>query len=107
MNDNTKHQIRLGPPWVVTPAATGTRHARKFGAPRTLDATERLWLVCALVPGAHCVVLNGIALGAGEVAGPFVADITDSVHRRNEIVFEVSDSEALGPVVLEIRSATL
>lgn len=107
MNDNTKHQIRLGPPWVVAPANAGARHARKFGAPRTLDATERLWLVCALVPGAHSVVLNGIGIGTSEVAGPFATDITDQVRPRNEIVFEVSDSGALGPVVLEIRSATL
>jgi hypothetical protein len=102
------HSIRLGSPWVVTPLGDGgATHARKFGAPRALGAGERVWLVCARVPGAHTVSLNGQLLGALDAEGPFAADITDSLRARNEITFAVSGSEPLGPVALEIRSAAL
>lgn len=101
------HTIRLGPPWAVTPTATGATHARKFGAPRALGAGERVWLVCARVPGAAAVALNGAPVGALPEAGPFAADVTDALAPRNEISFVVYSSEPLGPVALEIRSAAL
>lgn len=101
------HTIRLGPPWVITPVAGGAVHARKFGAPRTLDANERVWLVCERVPGAATVSLNGAPLGTLADAGPFAADVTDALRARNEIAFAVTGSEPLGPVALEIRSASV
>ena len=104
---DSMHTIRLGPPWSATATDTGTVHARKFGTPRALGASERVWLVCARVPGAAAVSLNGEQLGALTEAGPFAADITDALRARNEISFTVSNSEPLGPVALEIRSAEL
>jgi hypothetical protein len=101
------HTIRLGPPWSVAPTAGGALHARKFGAPRALGASERVWLVCARVPGAATVALNGAPVGQLAEAGPFAADITDALAPRNEIAFAVNGAEPLGPVALEIRSAAL
>lgn len=97
------HTIRLGPPWTVTTADAGARHARKFGRPRTLDADERLWLVCDHVPGPAEVHLNGTLVGAIE-GGPFAADITAHLLPRNEVVFAVP-AGALGAVALEVRPA--
>lgn len=97
------HTIRLGPPWTVTTTETGTRHARKFGRPRTLDADERLWLVCDHVPGPAEVHLNGAIVGTIE-GGPFATDITAHLLPRNEVVFTVS-GVALGAVALEVRPA--
>lgn len=101
------HTIRLGPPWSVTPVAGGAVHARRFGAPRAIGANERVWLVCARVPGAATVSLNGTALGALAEPGPFAADVTPALAPRNEIAFAVTGSEPLGPVALEIRSASV
>ena len=36
-----------------------TRHVRKFGQPRTADPQERVWVVCAMVPGPAVVTVNG------------------------------------------------
>jgi hypothetical protein len=94
------HTIRLGPPWSVTPVAGGAVHARRFGAPRALGANER-------VPGAATVSLNGTALGALAEPGPFAADVTPALAPRYEIAFAVTGSEPLGPVALEIRSASV
>lgn len=100
------HTIRLGPPWEVSAASSGgTRHARKFGRPRTLDATERVWLVCAHVPGAAEVTVNGASLGAVGSAGPFAADVTSLLAPRNEVAFVVASEAPLGAVALEIRAA--
>jgi hypothetical protein len=98
------HSIRLGPPWQREVVAGGTRHARKFGSPRTLDAAERLWLVCEHVPGPAEVSLNGTRLAAPAGAGPFAADITPLLRPRNEVVFIVSSDAPLGAVVLEVRT---
>jgi hypothetical protein len=98
------HKIRLGPPWYTSATDAGTRHARKFGAPRTLDPNERLWLVCEHVPAAFQVTVNGAGVGAGE-AGPFAADITSFLKPRNEVAFAVASGETLGPVALEVRPA--
>ena len=99
------HRIRLGPPWQLTPADGGTRHARKFGRPRTLDATERLWLVCERVPGAGEVRVNGTLVASPDAPGPFVTDITPLLLPRNEVVFAVASDEPLGAVALELRPA--
>ncbi len=99
------HQIRLGPPWQVTAGDGGTRHARKFGRPRTLDANERLWLVCAHVPGPVEVHVNGTRVGGSDAPGPFAADVTARLNPRNEAVFTVASAAPLGAVALEIRPA--
>ncbi len=97
------HSIRLGPPWQVAAVDGGTRHARKFGRPRTLDANERLWLVCAHVPGPVEVRVNGACVGTADAPGPFVADVTALLGQRNEVAFVVSSAEPLGGVALEVR----
>lgn len=97
------HCIRLGPPWQTSATDAGTRHARKFGSPRALDANERLWLVCEHVPGAAEVRVNGTLIGSPGAAGPFAADVTSLLRPRNEVVFAVASTEPLGPVALQVR----
>jgi hypothetical protein len=99
------HQIRLGPPWQVTATDTGARHERKFGHPRTLDADERLWLVCEHVPGAVEVRVNEATVGKSDTAGPFAVDITPLLLARNAVSFVVESPAALGAVALEVRPA--
>lgn len=99
------HSIRLGSPWQTTATGAGTRHARKFGRPRTLDADERLWLVCDHVPGAAEVLVNATVVGTPDTAGPFAADVTSLLQPRNEVVFAVTADGPLGPVALEVRRA--
>gem|GEM_PF-989083 len=99
------HSIRLGPPWQMTTTAENTQHTRKFGRPRTLDTNERLWLVCEFVPGQAEVRLNGTVVGNVEAAGPSAMDITALLQPRNEVTFAVNSGDALGLVVLEVRSA--
>jgi hypothetical protein len=89
------HTIRLGEPWERTELGDGrTRHRRRFGRPRTLDATERLWLACDRPVSA---VVNGAQLGTGERF-----DITDHLQPRNELVIEAASPEPLGTVLLEV-----
>src|SRR5262245_31432103 len=98
------HTIRLRGAWGVTSdARSRTQHTRNFGRPRTLDADERLWLVCAHVPGAGEVFVNGEIVGTLTSAGPFAVDITGRLLPRNTVAFVVASAEALGEVVLEIR----
>lgn len=99
------HSIRLGPPWQITTTAEGTRYTRKFGRPRTLDANERLWLVCECVPGKAEVHVNGAVVGTVDSAGPFAADMTPLLQQRNEAAFVVDSDAPLGLVVLEVRLA--
>jgi hypothetical protein len=99
------HAIRLGPPWQTTATDGAARHARKFGRPRTLDAGERLWLVCEHVPAAAEVHVNGTLLGALLAAGAFAADLTPLLATRNEVVFSVASEAPLGAVALEVRRA--
>jgi hypothetical protein len=99
------HRIRLGPPWEVTTSEGRTRHARKFGRPRTLDPHERVWLVCSALPGPADVSMNGQPIGSVAKAGsPFGADITDLIQPRNEVVVELSTVDPLGEITLEIRA---
>ena len=99
------HRIRLGPPWQLAATDGGTRHARKFGRPRTLDANERLWLVCERVPGAGEVRVNGTLVASPDAPGPLAADITPFLLPRNEVVFAVASDGPLGAVALEVRPA--
>jgi hypothetical protein len=99
------HQIRLGPPWQVTATDTGSRHARRFGRPRTLDADERLWLVCEHVPAPAEVRVNDTAVDPPTTTGPFAADITSLLLPRNEVAFIFASDGPLGAVALEVRPA--
>jgi hypothetical protein len=99
------HTIRLGPPWAVTPGPGHTTHARNFGRPRTLGPGERVWLVCARVPGPAEVALNGEPVGTLPEAGPFAADVTDRLRPRNAVAFAVASGEPLGEVTLDVRPA--
>jgi len=98
------HRIRLGPPWQLTSEQGRATHTRNFGRPRTLDAGERLWLVCERVPGAAEVSVNGELIGTLVEAGSFAADITDLLRPRNAVVFVVTSDEPLGEVWLEVRT---
>ena len=98
------HTIRLGPPWQLTATGERTRHARKFGRPRALAGNERLWLVCAHIPGAAEVCINGEPVGTLDEPGPFAVDVTALLHPRNEVTFTIASSAPLGAVVLEVRT---
>ena len=98
------HRIRLGPPWQVTSEGGHTSHTRNFGRPRTLDANERLWLVCERLPGAVEVQVNGVLVGTLANAGPFAADMTHLLHTRNRVVVVSAAVEPLGEVWLEVRT---
>jgi|SRR6266540_6923553 len=98
------HWIRLGPPWEVSPTDDGrSRHRRRFGRPRTLDAEERVWLVADSRSMKFEVTVNGEFVGAGE-PGPFAADITNLLNLRNEVVFVIPSDASLGEIALEIRA---
>lgn len=99
------HTIRLRGAWETTHAAGITTHARKFGRPRTLDADERLWLVCSHVPGPADVLLNGNTVDTLAAAGPFALDVTDRLLPRNAVAFVVASPEPVGEVSLEVRAA--
>jgi hypothetical protein len=99
------HRIRLGPPWEVTSAGDHTRHARKFGRPRILDANERVWVVCDLVPGPATLTVNGQQVAATDAGQPVAADITQLLNPRNELVIETASAGPLGEVALEVRPA--
>ena len=96
------HRIRLGPPWTTSLGGAGTRHARKFGRPRTLDSGDRVWLVCDALPTPAKVAVNGQPLGTA-TESRFEADITELLNPRNEVVIETATDAALGDVALEIR----
>src|SRR5580700_9620692 len=96
------HIIRLRGAWEITSSPGTTHHSRKFGGPRTLEAHERVWLVCESVPGPHDVTLNAQLIGGNKEKGPFSADITDFLESRNRIFFSVDSSDPLGEVSLEI-----
>jgi hypothetical protein len=97
------HTIRLGSPWDVTAVEGGTRHARKFGRPRTLEADERVWLVCDRVPGAAEVRVNSVLVAQVTASEPVACDITHLLQPRNEVVILAASVEPLGAVTLEIR----
>jgi hypothetical protein len=98
------HRIRLGPPWDVTSADGRTRHARKFGRPRTLAPNERIWLVFEALPTGTDVSLNGEPIGTAEAGPTLTVDITPLLQPRNEVVLRLPGECQLGEVALEIRS---
>jgi len=98
------HIIRLRGAWESTSSSATTHHSRKFGRPRTLEAHERVWLVCENVPGPNEVSINGKVIGGSREKGPFAVDITDVLEPRNQVLFSVDSSDPLGEVTLEIRA---
>jgi hypothetical protein len=97
------HIIRLRGAWESTPVENRTHHVRNFGRPKTLDAHERVWLVCQNVPGPFAVSLNEQVVAENSDIGSFAADITDLLQARNTILFAVASTEPLGEVCIEIR----
>jgi hypothetical protein len=100
------HVIRLRGGWQTIPDGERVLHSRNFGRPRTLDPNERLWLVCARVPGPAEVILNGGEPIPVVESGPVAVDITESLRPRNVVVFRLAFPEPLGEVELEIRLRT-
>ncbi len=63
---------------------------RNFHAPRSLESSEKLWLVFAGVDYFADVSLNGVALGRHEgYFDPFEFEVTALVAERNELVVDV------------------
>ncbi|MEO2090403.1 MAG: hypothetical protein ABGY75_13030 [Gemmataceae bacterium] len=97
------HTIRLGEPWERTDVGDGrTRHRRRFGRPRTLDATERLSLSCEHLPGPSTIFVNGEKIAERSAGHGYVFDLTEHLRPRNELVIEVASPEPLGTVLLEV-----
>ena len=98
------HRIRLGPPWQVTTLEDGrSRHARRFGRPRTIDSTESVWLVVeSLLVGCE-VFLNEVPF---DITDPFEVEITRLLNPRNEVAIHMLVGALLGAVALEIRTAS-
>src|SRR5690348_4821547 len=96
------HTIRLRGGWTSTSDSGQTIHARNFGRPRTLDANERVWLVCERLPGPSAIRVNGVRIGSTSGAQSFAVDITDQLQLRNMVELAVDSSEPLGQVALEI-----
>jgi hypothetical protein len=81
------------------------RLIRRFGMPRTLDATEHVWLDCAGAGNTLQVELNEQALG--DFAGGFSVEVTRLLRERNElrICLQAESDQAglFGETALEIR----
>ncbi len=91
-----------------TPRFTGpVRFRRRFGRPRELDPSERVWLTFAGIEGPAEVALNGVPLGRH--GGAFDLEVTSLLHDRNELIVEmeaVTEGGGIwGEVALEIRAA--
>ena len=94
------HRMTLRPPWEVEPLPDGrTRYRRRFGRPRTLDASETVWLVGETPSGAE-VWVNGQRLGESERS--FAFDVTDKLNVRNEV--SVTATGPIGQVAVEVRA---
>ncbi len=96
------HVIRLRGAWETKFHGGIAHHARNFGRPRTLDAGEQVWLVCAHLPGPGAVTLNGQVVGQVNESGPFAADVTGRLQVRNTVHFAVGSADPLGEVTIEI-----
>jgi hypothetical protein len=97
------HTIRLRGFWEVVEAGEHATHSRNFGKPRLPDETEHIWLVCSTLPAGTEVHLNGSLIATTAVSGPFEADITTRLLRRNTVCFTSPRSEYPGEVAMEIR----
>ncbi len=98
------HRIRLGPPWQVTTLEDGrSRHARRFGWPRTIDSAETIWLVVESLPVGCEVFVNEVPF---EITDPFAVEVTRLLNPRNEVEFLLPVGASMGAVALEIRTAS-
>ena len=98
------HRIRLGPPWQVTTLDDGrSRHARRFGRPRTVDSTEAVWLVVESLSVGCEVFLNEVPF---DIIHPFAVEVTRLLNPRNEVAIHMPADALLGEVALEIRTAS-
>ena len=98
------HRIRLGPPWQVTTLDDGrSRHARRFGRPRTVDSMETVWLVVESLPKGCEVFVNEVPF---VITDPFAVEITQLLNPRNEVEFLLPVGASMGAVALEIRTAS-
>ena len=97
------HRIRLRSGWTVSPLPDGgVRHARRFGAPRTLDPAETVFLTCEGLPAPATVALNGTALGTA--TGSFAFDISAALQPRNEVWIDAAGVGDIGEVAVEFRA---
>ena len=99
------HRIRLRG-WPFAPTDHGTKvFTRSFGAPRTVDADETVWLVCEIAPANGSVLLNGVLIGAMVEGDPFATEVTAILQTRNLATVEVPTSESflLEEMTLEFR----
>ena len=82
-------------------------HLRRFGLPRQIDDSERIWLTFGGIEGRAAIRLNGEPLGDADGGGSFEFEVTGRLRPRNELVVTVeADSDAgglWGEVALEIR----
>ena len=100
------HKMMLRGHWEISRTAEGfTRHTRRFGRPRTLDANETVHVTCTRVPEAACVYVNEVRLGTVQVGEPFDFDITSALSIRNALTIEFtqeSPTGQLGETAIEI-----
>ena len=96
------HTIRLRGAWTTaTLPGGGTRHARNFGKPRTLDADECVWLV-GDVAEAGTLSVNG-EVAASVPAGRFAVDVTHKLAERNAVWIDLPTDHPPADVAMEIR----
>jgi hypothetical protein len=84
------HTIRLHSGWTTD----GSRSTRHFGAPRTVDAGDTVWLVASSGP------LNAL-LNGETVTLP--VDVSQRLQPRNVLVVDLPPGVALPSVMMEIR----
>lgn len=129
------HRIRLRGPWECEPLAGGAQGSvpaartvtmpcnwrdaglagfhgralfrRHFGAPRQLDAGERVWLTFEGLSDHAEVWFNEELLGQHRGNGPVEFEVTKRLDERNELVVEVENGRdeggLWGEVAVEIR----
>jgi hypothetical protein len=82
------------------------RFRRRFGLPREIDPSERVWLTFAAVEERAAVWLNEQILGR-ELTDAFEFDVTALLQKRNLLTVEVEslagDGGLCGEVALEVR----
>jgi hypothetical protein len=80
------------------------RWSRRFGSPRTLEASETVWLV-GTAPGPGTIHVNGQRVALIATGERFKIEIRSLLQPRNEvwIDLEVLPETPLGEVTLEIH----
>ena len=101
------HRIRLRGGWRVERAEDGSAvFERGFGAPRTMEAAETVWLVCDCMPGNGVVQVNGRKIGDAVAGSGFAGELTGVMLPRNMVRIELTGAGGaeLGEVGLEFRT---